>query len=161
MIGRRAPDKITLERHKGFVLDLRDADLRGTDLRDGDFAQAWFWRSNFQFAVLTRTNLKGADLRGANLSYARLIKTRFDAKTDLPKTTFDKASVFDTDFSNTAVTQEQLSQMFAGGDTRVPPGLIRPTHWPDKTLPRDEFFNAYKAQPAHQPPAPPPKTPDT
>jgi hypothetical protein len=160
VIGRRAPDKIALERHKGFVLDLRDADLRGTDLRDGDFAQAWFWRSNFQFAVLTRTNLKGADLRGANLSYARLIKTRFDAKTDLLKTTFDKAFVFDTDFSKTGVTQEQLSQMFASVDTRVPPGLTRPTHWSDKTLPRDEFFNAYKAQRVDQPPAPPPKTPD-
>ena len=159
VIGRRAPDKIALERHKGFVLDLRDADLRGTDLRDGDFAQAWFWRSNFQFAVLTRTNLKGADLRGANLSYARLIKTRFDAKTDLLKTTFDKAFVFDTDFSKTGVTQEQLSQMFASVDTRVPPGLTRPTHWSDKTLPRDEFFNAYKAQRVDQPPAPPPKTP--
>ena len=160
VIGRRAPDKIALERHKGFVLDLRDADLRGTDLRDGDFAQAWFWRSNFQFAVLTRANLKGADLRGANLSYARLIKTRFDAKTDLLKTTFDKAFVFDTDFSKTGVTQEQLSQMFASVDTRVPPGLTRPTHWSDKTLPRDEFFNAYKAQRVDQPPAPPPKTPD-
>ena len=139
VIGRRAPDKIALERHKGFVLDLRDADLRGADLRDGDFAQAWFWRSNFQFAVLTRTNLKGADLRGANLSYARLIKTRFDAKTDLRNTTFDKAFVFDTDFSKTGVTQEQLSQMFASVDTRVPPGLTRPTHWPDKTLPMANF----------------------
>ncbi len=113
MIGRRAPDKIALERHKGFVLDLRDADLRGADLRDGDFAQARFWRSNFQFAVLTRTNLKGAQLNGATLSYARLVKTRFDANTDLENTTFDKAFVFNTDFSKTGVTQEQLSQMFA------------------------------------------------
>ena len=83
VIGRRAPDKIALERDKGFVLDLRDADLRGADLRDGDFAQARFWGSNFQFAVLTRTNLKGASLWDATLSYARLIKTRFDAKTNL------------------------------------------------------------------------------
>ena len=161
VIGRRAPDKIALERTNEFVLDLRDAYLRGADLRDGDFTQARFWRSNFQFAVLTRTNLKGADLRGANLSYARLIKTRFDAKTDLPKTTFNKAFVFDTDFSKTGVTQKQLSQMFASVDTCVPPGLTRPTHWSDKTLPRDEFFNAYKAQLVNQPPAPPPKTPDT
>ena len=128
VIGRRAPDKIALERTKGFVLDLRDADLRVADLRDGDFAQAWFWRSNFQFAVLTRANLKGADLRGANLSYARLIKTRFDAKTNLQNTLFDKACVFNIDFSKTGVTQEQLSQMFASVDTRVPPGLTRPTH---------------------------------
>ena len=42
--------------------------------------------------------------------------------------------VFNTDFSKTGVTQKQLSQMFAGGDTRVPPGLTRPDHWPDKTL---------------------------
>ncbi|MEJ6690122.1 MAG: hypothetical protein QNL02_13330, partial [Paracoccaceae bacterium] len=46
VIGRRAPDKIDLERTKGFVLDLRDADLRVADLPDGDFAQAWFWGSN-------------------------------------------------------------------------------------------------------------------
>ncbi|MDB3929904.1 hypothetical protein N9413_12055 [Paracoccaceae bacterium] len=38
VIGRRAPDKIALERTKGFVLDLDGADLRGADLRDGDFA---------------------------------------------------------------------------------------------------------------------------
>ena len=145
VIGRRAPDKIALERTKGFVLDLREADLRGADLQDGDFAQARFWRSNFHFAVLIRTNLKGANLWDANLSRAHLIKTRFDAKTNLEDTTFDKAFVFDTDFSKTGVTQEQLSQMYAGGDTRVPHGLTRPTHWPDQTLPRDEFLNAYDA----------------
>ena len=145
VIGRRAPDKIALERHKGFVLDLRDADLRGADLRDGDFAQAGFFRSNFQLAVLIRTNLKGANLWRANLSYARLFKTRFDANTNLEDTTFDKAFVFDTDFPDASVTQEQLSQMFASVDTRVPPALIRPTHWPDQTLPRGEFLNAYDA----------------
>ena len=145
VIGRRAPDKIALERTKGFVLDLRDADLRGADLRDGDFAQAWFWHSNFQLAVLIRTNLKGANLWGANLSYARLFNTRFDAKTNLEDTTFDKAFVFDTDFPDASVTQEQLSQMFASVDTRVPPALIRPTHWPDQTLPPGEFLNAYDA----------------
>ncbi|MDG1316360.1 MAG: pentapeptide repeat-containing protein, partial [Paracoccaceae bacterium] len=161
VIGRRAPDKIALERTKGFVLDLRDADLRGTDLRDGDFAQAWFWRSNFQFAVLVGTNLKGANLWDADLSGATLIKTRFDAKTNLKDTTFDKAIVFNTDFSNTSVTQMQLSQMFASVDTRVPPGLTRPTHWSDKTLPRDEFFNAYAAWWGDQHPTPPPDAPDT
>ena len=145
VIGRRAPDKIALELHKGFVLDLRDADLRGAHLHDGDFAQARFWRGNFQFAVLTRTNLKGAQLNDATLSYAHLFKTRFDAKTDLLKTTFDKAFVFNTDFSKTGVTQEQLSQMFASVDNLVPHGLTRPTHWPDQTLPRDEFLNAYTA----------------
>ena len=145
VIGRRAPDKIALELHKGFVLDLRDADLRGAHLHDGDFAQARFWRGNFQFAVLTRTNLKGAQLNDATLSYAHLFKTRFDAKTDLLKTTFDKAFVFNTDFSKTGVTQEQLSQMFASVDNLVPHGLTRPTHWPDQTLPYGEFFNAYDA----------------
>ena len=161
VIGRRAPDKIALERTKGFVLDLRDADLRGADLRDGDFAQAWFWHSNFQFAWLVCTNLEGANLNDATLSYAHLFKTRFDAKTDLLKTTFDKAFVFNTDFSKTGVTQEQLSQMFASVDTRVPPGLTRPTHWPDQTLPRDECSNAYDAWQRDQHPTPPPKSPDT
>ena len=42
VIGRRAPDKIALERTKGFELDLRDTDLRYVDLSDGDFAQARF-----------------------------------------------------------------------------------------------------------------------
>jgi len=145
VIGRRAPDKIALERTKGFVLDLRDADLRGADLQDGDFAQASFFHSNFQSAGLIGTNLKGADLWAANLSRAHLIKTRFDAKTKLEDTTFDKACVFDTNLSKTGVTQEQLSQMFASVDTRVPPALIRPPHWPDKTLPYGEFLNAYTA----------------
>ena len=68
VIGRRAPDRIALERSKGFELDLRVADLGSANLRDGDFAQARFWRSNFQFAVLWRTNLKVANLQNANLS---------------------------------------------------------------------------------------------
>ena len=161
VIGRRAPDKIDLERNKGFWLDLRDADLRGADLQDGDFEQAWFYHSNFQLAVLSRTNLKGADLDEANLSRAYLNKTRFDAKTDLEDTTFDKARVFKTDFSKTSVTQMQLSQMFAGGDTSLPPGLSRPIHWRDKTLPYGEFWNAYTAWWDDQPPTPPPKSPDT
>jgi len=161
VIGRRWPDKIALERDKGFVLDLRDADLRGADLQDGDFEQAWFYHSNFQLAVLSRTNLKGADLDEANLSRAYLNKTRFDAKTDLEDTTFDKARVFNTDFSKTSVTQKQLSQMFAGGDTSLPPGLSRPIHWRDKTLPYGEFWNAYTAWWDDQPPTPPPKSPDT
>ena len=58
VIGRRAPDKIALERTKRFELDLRFADLGGADLRDGDFAQARFWRSNFQSAGLMGTTLK-------------------------------------------------------------------------------------------------------
>ncbi len=161
VIGRRWPDKIALERDKGFVLDLRDADLRGADLQDGDFEQAWFYHSNFQLAVLSRTNLKGADLDEANLSRAYLNKTRFDAKTDLEDTTFDKARVFNTDFSKTSVTQKQLSQMFAGGDTSLPPGLSRPIHWRDKTLPYGEFWNAYTEWWDDQPPTPPPKSPDT
>ena len=111
MIGRRAPDKIVLERHKGFVLDLRFADLRGADLRDGDFAQAVFFGSNFQFAKLFGTNLKGAQLADANLSYAHLMETHFDAKTGLEDTTFNEACVFNTNLSKTGLTQEQLSQM--------------------------------------------------
>ena len=161
VIRRRAPDKIALERTKGFRLDLRDADLGGADLQDGDFEQARFFRSNFQLAVLIGTNLKGAWLREANLSDAVLDQTRFDAKTDLEDTTFNEASVFNTDFSKTGVTQEQLSQMFASVDTRVPPGLIRPTHWPDKTLPYGEFWNAYWAWLADQLATPPPDAPDT
>ena len=111
--------------------------------------------------MLTRTNLKGASLWDANLSYARLFETRFDANTDLEDTTFDKAFVFDTEFSKTDLTKEQLSQMYAGRDTCVPPGLTRPTHWPDKTLPPGEFWIAYEAWRDDQHPTPPPKSPDT
>jgi hypothetical protein len=53
--------------------------------------------------------------------------------------------------------------MFASVDTRLPPGLTRPDpdHWPDKTLPYGEFWNAYEAWRGNQHPTPPPKTPDT
>jgi hypothetical protein len=160
VIGRRASDKIALERTKGFELDLRDADLGGAALRDGDFAQAVFFGSNFQFALLLRTNLKGAKLQNANLSYANLFETRFDANTNLRNTTFDKAFVFDTDFSDAGVTQEQLSQMFAGGGPPVPHGLTRPTHWPDKTLPYGDLISASEVWRVNQHPTPPPKSLD-
>ena len=129
-------------------------------MQDGNFAHTWFFRSNFQFAMLIRTNLKGASLWNANLSDAKLFETRFDAKINQQNITFDKAFVFDTNLPGAGFTQEQLSQMFASVDTCVPPGLTRQTHWSDKTLPRDEFLNTYKAWLDNQHPPPPPDTPD-
>ena len=160
VIGRRAPDKIALERTRGscliyamLICEVRICET-ATLHRRGSGAAIFSLRCWPAQTLKVHSSM-------TPLSHTHALSKRVSMQNQSANTTFDKAFVFNTDFSKTGVTQEQLSQMFASVDTRVPPALIRPTHWPDQTLPRGEFWNAYDAWRRDQHPTPPPDTPDT
>jgi uncharacterized protein YjbI with pentapeptide repeats len=84
--------------------DLIGKDLRGTDLRGASLRGAYLIGADLRGARLDLADVTGADVRGANL-----------AGTDLAGTLF--------------LTQVQLAAAHGDGETRIPAGLTRPTHW--------------------------------
>ncbi|MDP4503462.1 pentapeptide repeat-containing protein [Nonomuraea turcica] len=86
--------------------DLVGARLRGADLRGADLRGAYLIGADLRGADLRQADLIGADLRGADLAGADLT-----------------GSIF--------LTQAQLNAAKGDAATRLPPGLTRPSHWPD------------------------------
>ncbi|WP_424973790.1 pentapeptide repeat-containing protein [Dinoroseobacter sp. S124A] len=82
VIGRRGPDKITLEQARGYALDLRGADVQLADMSEGAWqkarlsdavmARALLFNANLQEANLWDANLQQANLWDANLQEAKL-----------------------------------------------------------------------------------------
>jgi hypothetical protein len=90
--------------------DLRGADLiggsfRGADLAGANLRGAYLIGADFTGADLSMVDLTGADLRGAELSKANLATSIF-------------------------LTQFQVNATKGDLDTRLPPSLTPPTHWP-------------------------------
>jgi uncharacterized protein YjbI with pentapeptide repeats len=88
--------------HRGA--DLVGARLRGADLRGASLRGALLVGADLRGADLRRADLTGADLRGADLSGADLTGALF-------------------------LTQAQLQAARGDGQTTLPPGLGRPSHW--------------------------------
>jgi uncharacterized protein YjbI with pentapeptide repeats len=89
--------------HRGA--DLIGKDLRGADLRGANLRGAYLVGADLSGADLSMADLIGADFRGADLSGADLT-----------------GSIF--------LTQSQLDAAKGDLDTKLPPTLTRPTHWP-------------------------------
>jgi uncharacterized protein YjbI with pentapeptide repeats len=97
-------------------LDRREADLIGKDLRGADL----------RGANLRGAELIGADLRGAHLEMA-----------DLTGADFRSADLSGADLTGSIfLTQSQLDAAKGDLDTKLPPSLTRPTHWPPSVTPR-------------------------
>ena len=90
--------------------DLVGADLRRADLRGANLRGACLIGADLQGADLRTADLTGADLRGADLAGADLTESIF-------------------------LTQSQLDAAKGDLDTRVPPSLTHPTHWPPPATP--------------------------
>lgn len=91
--------------------DLIGADLRGADLSSANLRGAYLIGANLTGADMRMADLIGADFRGADLSGADLT-----------------GSIF--------FTQSQLDAAKGDLDTKLPPSLTRPTHWPPSPTPR-------------------------
>jgi len=87
--------------------DLIGKDLTGADLRGANLRGASLVGADLSGADLAMADLIGADLRGADLSGADLT-----------------GSIF--------LTQSQLDAATGDLDTRLPPSLTRPMHWPPR-----------------------------
>lgn len=85
--------------------DLIGKDLRGADLRGASLRGAYLIGADLAGADLRMADLTGADLRGAGLGAADLT-----------------GSIF--------LTQSQVDAAKGDLDTRLPPSLTRPAHWP-------------------------------
>jgi uncharacterized protein YjbI with pentapeptide repeats len=85
--------------------DLIGKDLRGTDFRGANLRGAYLIGADLSGADLGMADLIGADFRGADLSGADLT-----------------GSIF--------LTQSQLDAANGDLETKLPPSLTRPTHWP-------------------------------
>jgi uncharacterized protein YjbI with pentapeptide repeats len=85
--------------------DLVGKDLRGADLRGANLRGAYLIGADLTGADLRMADLIGADFRGADISGADLT-----------------GSIF--------LTQSQLQAAKGDLDTRLPPSLTHPTHWP-------------------------------
>jgi uncharacterized protein YjbI with pentapeptide repeats len=88
--------------HRGA--DLIGAALNGTDLRGASLRGAYLIGADLRGADLRLADLIGADLRGADLSGADLTGSLF-------------------------LVQAQLDSARGDHRTRLPPSLVRPTHW--------------------------------
>jgi uncharacterized protein YjbI with pentapeptide repeats len=79
--------------------DLRNTDLRGANLRGARLIGAVLHRADLRLADLTGADLRDADLRGADLTECLFL------------------------------TQSQADSARGDAATRLPPSLIRPSHW--------------------------------
>ncbi|MFF4383165.1 pentapeptide repeat-containing protein [Kitasatospora sp. NPDC001547] len=91
--------------HRGA--DLFGARLRGADLRGANLRGALLVAADLSGADLRLADLVGADLRDADLAGADLTTALF-------------------------LTQAQLNAARGDATTRLPAGLTRPGHWPEK-----------------------------
>nr|WP_319593301.1 pentapeptide repeat-containing protein [Georgenia subflava] len=99
----------------------RGRDLRGADLIGKDLAGADLRRADLRGAYLIAANLRGADLRSADLIGADL----------------RDADLADADLTGALfLTQPQVNAARGDGGTRLPPSLMRPSHWTGDDRPR-------------------------
>ncbi|KOU47536.1 pentapeptide repeat-containing protein [Streptomyces sp. WM6378] len=94
---------------KGKKKDRRGADLMGAKLKGADLRGA-----NLRGAFLIAADLRGADLRMADLIGADFRDARLSGA-DLTEAFF--------------LTQAQLNAARGDGTTKLPPSLVRPSHW--------------------------------
>jgi hypothetical protein len=112
---RRASDLVRAEaghrRADRAGADLIGKNLRGADLRGASLRGAYLIGADLSGADLRLADLIGADLRGADLGGADLT-----------------GSIF--------LTQSQIDAANGDLDTRLPPSLNRPSHWPSSVTPQ-------------------------
>lgn len=97
-----------------------ETDLRGADLIGKNFRGADLRGANLRGAYLI-----GADLRGADLRMADLIGADFRG-----------ADVRGADLTTSIfLTQFQINAAKGDLETKLPPSLTRPTHWPSQATP--------------------------
>ena len=101
IVGRKEAE-VTLEKARGFRLDLRNANLQYADLPGVDFSEA-----NLEGTILSGTNMDEANLseavlHGADLSFANCRKSNF-RKASLVEANLHHVSVDHSDFSETRI----------------------------------------------------------
>ena len=129
---------------------LVEANLRGAILGNAQLQGAILWTAQLQGAILIGANLRGANLIDAKLQRATLNRSNLrEAKlsvadlqgtflmvadlagADLRDAILDQAQLQGADLSEAiGLTSQQLEWAKGNEDTKLPPGVERPEHWP-------------------------------
>jgi hypothetical protein len=121
VLGKKRPYPFTTVEDR---LDLGHCNLQRVDIRAADFSYAWLGFSRLEASNLMETNFRHAILTGANLSEALCDGTRFYG-----------ALLFGANLSRArGLNSEQFVLALGDVSTRLPPGIEKPSHWPDKKL---------------------------
>lgn len=118
-------------------VDLQGSDLTGADLSKCDLRGANLEGCDLSGAQLAKATLSGANLKGANLTDADLEKAQLDGA-DLAAAILGGAKLMKTDLAAAiGLTQTQIDGAQGDSTTDLPPGLTRPTAWPDEATSGD------------------------
>ncbi|WP_339758681.1 pentapeptide repeat-containing protein [uncultured Sulfitobacter sp.] len=120
---------------KLHLADLRGARLLGTDLRNSS---------------ILGTEMEGTDLYLAKLQGTAFTVTNFGSETVLSNANLKGASVRQIDFSNVAISNEQLQDMFGDASVVLPDGHGPdhenwPNHWSKEKLDLPDFKTQWRA----------------
>lgn len=123
-----------------WLANLQRAYLIGAKLQTANFREAKLWGAFLGEAQLQQACLEEADLRQTNIIRANLQKAKFrEAKlrgallvgADLRGADLEEADLRGTDLSRArGLTSQQLVKAKGDEDTKLPPGIERPDHWP-------------------------------
>ena len=102
VIVGRSEAEVTLEKARGFRLDLRSANFRYADLSGVNFSQANLEGTNLSETTMDGTNLSEAILHEANLSFANCRESNFN-KASLMTANMHHVSVDHSDFSEARI----------------------------------------------------------
>ncbi|NKB27145.1 MAG: hypothetical protein GKR99_06160 [Rhodobacteraceae bacterium] len=145
VIGRRDPEQIAMERaatgpgrDKGYVLDLRNTNLRRCDITQLNVDRARLENVHLEEAGLDGAHLEGVSLDGAHLSSA----------TSLKAATLRGAALRDVDCSKCA-TVDSLVEAYGDASVKLPDGLTagegKLAHWSTDELDWDDFDTQRRA----------------
>ncbi|MFZ1804442.1 MAG: pentapeptide repeat-containing protein, partial [Nitrospira sp.] len=118
-----------------------------TNFMNGDLGEIYAPKSSFQLAQFNRTHLEsanfvGADLRGSNFSHSNMTHANLQdtnlqdaifVSVNLSGARLDSANLHRTNFTSAnlssviGLTQAQLNVACIDEQTKLPPGLSRPT----------------------------------
>ena len=137
IIGRRLDHQLTIEKEKGFRIDLNGAQLSHLSLESPNLSEALLRKANLTFAgivgkestaLLRRVDFQDADLSGAHIWFADLTESNF-AGADLSDLSLVGTNLSSVDFAGPrfggrpadGFTQSQLE--FSSADLASPPRL--------------------------------------
>jgi hypothetical protein len=125
------------EASNGWRLDLSGAILKRADLSGAHLEAANLSAVDFEWADLSDAHLEGAALGGAHLERTRLsgahLKDAFLWYAHFEGAYLWHTHLEGTDLVNTGgLVGDQLLDAYADAWTKLPPGLVRPTHWPEQ-----------------------------
>jgi uncharacterized protein YjbI with pentapeptide repeats len=124
--------------------DLSRAQMQGANLSGAQIQGAVLGGAQMQGADLSRAKMQGADLSRAQMQGADLRGAQMDAATSLRAANLAGAALSEVDYSDVAINQAQVDEVFYDGSVRFALG-INPAPGRDAVLEWQEFRDEWRA----------------